>query len=98
MREVRGSLGPQMQLSKKGCLLVWFGLEKKSPESVYIDSSKKEVELLKLTLISQCLQTLILSDYRLVCWSCLCGGGFFLACEGFGRMFDDSVPACPFFF
>ena len=24
-------------------------------------------------------------------------GGFFLACEGFGRMFDHSFPACAFF-
>ena len=26
------------------------------------------------------------------------GGGFFLACEDFGRMFDNSFPACAFFF
>ena len=26
------------------------------------------------------------------------GGGFFLACENFGRMFDNSFPACAFFF
>ena len=26
-----------------------------------------------------------------------CGGGFFLACEDFGRMFDNSIPACAFF-
>ena len=25
-------------------------------------------------------------------------GGFFLACEDFGRMFDNSFPACAFFF
>ena len=25
------------------------------------------------------------------------GGGFFLACEDFGRMFDHSVPACACF-
>ena len=25
-------------------------------------------------------------------------GGFFLACEGFGRMFDHSFPACAFLF
>ena len=25
-------------------------------------------------------------------------GGFFLACEDFGRMFDLSFPACTFFF
>ena len=24
--------------------------------------------------------------------------GFFLACEDFGRMFDNSSPACAFFF
>ena len=32
---------------------------------------------------------------------CLCGvggGGFFLACEDFGRMFYNSFPACAFFF
>ena len=27
-----------------------------------------------------------------------CGGGFFLVCEGFGRMFDHLFPACAFFF
>ena len=27
-----------------------------------------------------------------------CGGGFFLACQDFGRMFDNSFPACAFFF
>ena len=26
------------------------------------------------------------------------GGGFFLACEDFGRMFDNSFSACAFFF
>ena len=26
------------------------------------------------------------------------GGGFFLACEDFGGMFDHSLPACAFFF
>ena len=26
------------------------------------------------------------------------GGGFFLACEDFGRMFDSSFPACAFLF
>ena len=26
------------------------------------------------------------------------GGGFFLACEDFARMFDNSFPACAFFF
>ena len=26
------------------------------------------------------------------------GGGFFLACEDFGRMFDNSFPACAFLF
>ena len=26
------------------------------------------------------------------------GGGFFLACKDFGRMFDNSFPACAFFF
>ena len=26
------------------------------------------------------------------------GGGFFLACKDFGRMFDHSFPACAFFF
>ena len=26
------------------------------------------------------------------------GGGFFLACEDLGRMFDNSFPACAFFF
>ena len=26
------------------------------------------------------------------------GGGFFLPCEYFGRMFDHSFPACDFFF
>ena len=26
------------------------------------------------------------------------GGGSFLACEDFGRMFDQSFPACAFFF
>ena len=26
------------------------------------------------------------------------GGGFLLACEDFGRMFDNSFPACAFFF
>ena len=26
------------------------------------------------------------------------GGGFFLLCEDFGTMFDNSVPACAFFF
>ena len=26
------------------------------------------------------------------------GGGFFYACEDFGRMFDHSFPACTFFF
>ena len=26
------------------------------------------------------------------------GGGFFLACEDFGRMFDHSFPVCTFFF
>ena len=25
------------------------------------------------------------------------GGGFFLACEDFGRMFDNSFPACALF-
>ena len=25
------------------------------------------------------------------------GGGLFLACEDFGRMFDNSFPACAFF-
>ena len=25
-------------------------------------------------------------------------GGFFLACEDLGRMFDNSFPACTFFF
>ena len=25
-------------------------------------------------------------------------GGFFLACEDFGRMFDNLFPACAFFF
>ena len=25
------------------------------------------------------------------------GGGFFLACEDFGRMFDNSFSACAFF-
>ena len=25
-------------------------------------------------------------------------GGFFLACEDLGRMFDNSFPACAFFF
>ena len=32
--------------------------------------------------------------------SCICGlwvGGFFLACEDFGRMFDNSFSACAFF-
>ena len=24
------------------------------------------------------------------------GGGFFLACEDFGRMFNHSIPACAF--
>ena len=28
----------------------------------------------------------------------MCGGGvFFLACEDFGRMFDNSFPTCVFF-
>ena len=27
-----------------------------------------------------------------------CGGGFLLASEDFGRMFDRSFPACAFFF
>ena len=26
------------------------------------------------------------------------GGGFVLACDDFGRMFDNSFPACAFFF
>ena len=26
------------------------------------------------------------------------GGGFFLSCEDFGTMFDNSFPACAFFF
>ena len=26
------------------------------------------------------------------------GGDFFLACEDFGRMFDNSLPACTFLF
>ena len=26
------------------------------------------------------------------------GGGFFLACEDLGRMFDNSFPVCVFFF
>ena len=26
------------------------------------------------------------------------GGSFFLACENFGRMFDNSLSACAFFF
>ena len=26
------------------------------------------------------------------------GGGFFLACEDLGSMFDNSLPACAFFF
>ena len=26
------------------------------------------------------------------------GGGFFLVCKDFGRMFDNSFPACAFFF
>ena len=26
------------------------------------------------------------------------GGGLFLACEEFGRMFDNSFPACTFYF
>ena len=26
------------------------------------------------------------------------GGGFFLACKDLGRMFDNSFPACAFFF
>ena len=25
------------------------------------------------------------------------GGGLFLVCEDFGRMFDNSFPACAFF-
>ena len=27
---------------------------------------------------------------------CFSGGGFFLACEDFGRMFDHTLPACAF--
>ena len=26
------------------------------------------------------------------------GGGFFFACKDLGRMFDNSFPACAFFF
>ena len=26
------------------------------------------------------------------------GGGFFIACEDFARIFDNSFPACAFFF
>ena len=29
---------------------------------------------------------------------CGVGDGFFLACVDLGRVFDDSVPACGFFF
>ena len=29
---------------------------------------------------------------------CPSGGGFFLTCEAFGRMFDNSFSACAFFF
>ena len=31
-------------------------------------------------------------------WAAAGGGGFFLACEDFGRMFGNSFPASAFFF
>ena len=33
-----------------------------------------------------------------VCSRCAARGGFFLACEDFWRMFDQSFPTCLFFF
>ena len=37
--------------------------------------------------------------YMCICMCCTYGwgGGFFLVCEDFGRMFDNSFPACAFF-
>ena len=36
--------------------------------------------------------------FLLLLLSCNGGGGFFLDCEDFGRMFDHSFPACAFLF
>ena len=52
-----------------------------------------------MVMLSRLLGVDVMNDIRRVGgWSCCNsgGGGFFLTCEDFGRMFNHSFPACAF--
>ena len=50
------------------------------------------------TLLLRLSHEILLLFQRLIVWSKVGGGGFFFASGDFGRMSDNSFPACAFFF